>query len=549
MGWPFSGKTVVSTSVQTVPLVNEKPKNRIAEAIRLASSRNEDLTDTIKYQTLTGYKRDLINCYNYAKSSYIYGLPTATSAEEFIPIVPIRYNDKNTNDDKTSELYITTKNLLRTTKINLDDFTDQVTKKYNSKNELVNIADLDKISDIFVIYGINIYSDTQEEKEMLFKLFSSLESIAGTKETFDTALADEVLFTPSTLLINEETFDYDLIYNYVTVTEIEGKVSERDTYTVTFSINGTHTYVPDGDLEEELEYLLDYVTIRHQTTLSTYTEIVIHGLYIYHMVKTVSGGKIHPVNLVTFTEGLELTPEHKNFIIPLRHLDIVDLLTSEGDSIISSSKHLLIYASDSQYLKWYQTGAFLNLLQLTLRVISLVSLIGDSTGSTAQVLLEIGKAIVKQYAFEAILTELFLKFGDNDLAKVILAFAAIYISYNSLDEAALTKLSTAEKLLRLTSSTSSVLKTYTKSQYSVLEQEYEDFRKDKEALETEIEEAQDILNVGNRLNPSAAINASTYAYEDPNDFYTRTLNTAPGQLVFDQLHNYVDNNLNLDYIR
>jgi hypothetical protein len=267
------------------------------------------------------------------------------------------------------------------------------------------------------------------------------------------------------------------------------------------------------------------------------------------MIKTVTGGKIHPVNLAAFTEGQELTSEQKNFIIPLRHLDIVDLLTSEGDTIISSSKHLLIYASDSQYLKWYQTGAFLSLLQLTLRVISVVALLGDPSGSTSEVLIELGKAIIKQYAFEAILTELFLKFGNNDLAKVILAFTAIYVSYNSLSKMALTKLSTAEKLLRLTNSASSVLNTYTKSQYSVLEQEYEDFRKDKEALETEIEEAQDILNADNRLNPSAAINASTYAYEDPNDFYTRTLNTAPGQLVFDQLHNYVDNNLNLDYIR
>ena len=74
------------------------------------------------------------------------------------------------------------------------------------------------------------------------------------------------------------------------------------------------------------------------------------------------------------------------------------------------------------------------------------------------------------------------------------------------------------------------------------------FYTDVEAANKELEAAHDFLNVDTLIEPSLLIDASNYKYEKPDNFIARTVNPAPGQLVFDELHSYVDNNLNLNYI-
>ncbi len=473
--------------------------------------------------------------------------PTLDTTNEAVvsdiyPIVPVRLDFNNVNEDETSEEYITTKALLKKTKIDLDEFTEAITKQPNDAGDLVDVDDLDKISDIFILYGLSIYGTAEVEQKALYNLFSGLIPLSRVDindYTADLVSVDKEVIK-NVYTVDSTNFNYEINYSYITSTEMKGQILGGRDYSVAYTVLADSDYSGYRVVES-------YITIQAKIDANTYDEIVVKGLYLTHTIKTVRNDTIAEVFLLAFEEGTELTEEHKNFIIPLSQSEINNLSIREVDFLIPRCAHTIIYASDSQYVKWYRTGAFGTFLQLAFFALGLIISPIDPSGTSTKILFELAKRLVVQYAIEFILQKLLVEFSGNKKAQVAILAIATFISIKA-NKAGLLDLSTVEELIIATNALSKSITTYTKTEADALEEQYQTFLGDIKSIEEDLKDAQDFLDVRSTLDISAVSTSNYNSYEKPEDFFSRTLNTAPGQEVFNELHSYVDNNLNLEYI-
>jgi hypothetical protein len=466
--------------------------------------------------------------------SYIY--------EPMYPIIPIRINDANVNVDKTSELYLTTKSLLQTVSMDIDELVTGVTKQENDDEELVDVPDLDKISDIFYMYALNIYGQEPVQKKALYNLFTELESQARlTEAQYTSQLSSNFKVTDNSFVISSATFDFEVTFSYITITDTAGSPLDLDEYSV--------TYYPLSDLPHSIPDQSDqqipnsYILIRHQYEASKYKQIEVRGLWVNHIINSGGGPKNSPIYITTYTPGDDLTDDQKNFIIPLRLDTVSSLSPKEADQLISISNHIQAYAADSQYVKWYRTGAFAAFL----KVVAFVAFIWDWTGTTTELLLAMAYYAVIKYAFEYVLVLLLEHFEGNDFLIFLTQVVAVVVLIN-LTSTDFLKMPGVDQLLTSVTAFSSVQITSAQVVLEDVRVASEAFEKELEEALATIEEAEDAMNPERLLDLTDIIDVTGYKYETPDDFYTRTLQTNPGILAFDHLHNYVDINLNLEYI-
>ena len=676
----FSGKTVVSVNVSTVPINETIPENRLSNLLMAGSKQNKRIANTLLLHNLTSYKNMLNQFYAYGNSGYTYGLPESnlannkynlsavntvleglfgpniTTIESFLyrptiavwgrwwlqeneggydytantllidsttwdvvgfsenvdkteitvlledgsntstygpitdyyvneiyycaeyhfdsaptvdytwlyqpslgthvtlnvtntfdttdlfPIVPLRTDSVNINADKTSTVYSTSRQVLSRVKMDINALTNSVTKQVNDDGTLRDTDDLENVSDIFLLFGLNIYGQTLLEKQTAYLIFNSLEGLARISEaTYVAAVAADGEIPTNTFLVDSATFNYEVVFNYITASTIAGRIGNKGESKISFSIN-VNTSTTGGT-----RLINDYIVIKHQITSSSYVNLLVHGLYLTHTLKTDRGERIAEIFLDSFNEGDSLSANQKNFIIPLSKNYLNTLTTIEADTLISRTTHLVVYASDSQYIEWYKTSAFTSLLNITLRVVAVVMLFWDFSGTTSEALYLLGELLVYQYALELVLTLLFETFADSsDKTKAAVIILAAVITYKITPSMA--DLSSADVLLKSVNALSQSTAVFTQVEMAGLIEDYKTFLASADEVQDEITAANRLLEVdpSNILTSMDATISSEF--EQPEDFFTRTLNTTPGQLTFDQLHSYVDNNLNLRYI-
>ena len=445
---------------------------------------------------------------------------------QFYPIVPIRLNDRNINTDKTTEAYLTTKTLLGYSKLDLDDLTTRVTKKIDEDGNEVNIDNLDKISDIFILYGVNIYAESQQEKKALFEIIEQLEALSYFDET--TSVADD---GTNNFSIRSATFLYELIFDYINtsvVSVIKGKVN---------------TYHTEIDVSSSPSSFIIYKQITGNQCLKY--EVV--GLHITHSIKEAGQLKEATIELEAHRAGQDLSDTKKSFIIPLNRPQTEGLSPIDADFLFTKSLHLVFYAGDSKYVKWYKTGTFLNLLKFALYVLAVVSLISGSA-DLYEFFVNLATYLAAKYAIEYVLLKLLDKYGDNEVIRALAIIAAIVVTI-AISPGDFGDLAFADQMIQGVNALASVTGIVVKSEFALLEEEYATFTQSKSEYEKELETAQKFLNADTWITPEELISTQAYRYETAEDFFARTLCTYPGQLSFDQLHSYVDNKLNLDYIQ
>jgi len=498
---------------------------------------------TVIYQTVAAPAVDITWLYQPSLNTYPTLVVTNTfDTSTLFPVVPIRIDDSNVNSDKTSDVYKTTKQLLSKTKVDLDSFTESLTKQQTDSGELTDIDDLDKISDIFLLYGLNIYGTSPVEKLAIYETFKDFISTSRVSKTiYDTAVAAGKLAPRNVVFVESATFDYEIVFNYITSTTNLGKIGSFGEVVISFA----GADLDSTPIEALVNANISYMTIQYQHTPSEYVELIVHGLYSKHTVKTVKKDKNFLVFLENYTEGDDLTDNQSNFIVPLTKPYLDTLTALEGDLLIPLTANVTVYASDSQYVKWYKTKAFASILNFVLTAVGIILAI-PSGGTSIEVVTAIATFLVIKFTFEYILRSLLIRFEDNDAARALILVAAVFVSTTLTTD--FSELTTAEIFLKSVNSVTQVTNIYTSTEFELLEEDRLTFLQNSEEAEKELEAAAEFLKVDTAINPSALIDTRNYVYETPETFFSRTLNTAPGLLVFDQMHNYVDNNLNLEYI-
>ena len=453
------------------------------------------------------------------------------AVDEFLPIVPLRINYSNVNRDKNSELYKDTKEILRTLRLNVDDLIEGATKTRNAENELVNVENLNKVTDIFVLYALNIYGNTQVEKKLLYEITERLEAFSLIdKATYESASSSSSENLPkNSFTVAASNYFYQLEYGYVEKTTINQYRGDVGTYYSSF------------------DFATKSITVSLQTGGSEVTQYLIFDFRISHTVFAFGGNYRYNSTLENYSAGADRTESQDEMVIPITRSFLDNLTLREQDDLLPLCLHMTAYAADAQRVDWHESGALLDIISIVLKVFAFVSLVLDPSGSLGQFLLRLSLYIAANYAIEYILIKLYEWAGDNDFLRSLVTVAAVVTIYFAYVPGG-NDLLFADIALTSVYAVTTVFNVRTRYDFGVLEEEYAEFENSKAEVEKKLQEQYDFLNTETLLDPSALLDTRNYRYEEPEDFYVRTLNTAPGQMTFDQLHNYVDNKLNLEYI-
>ena len=475
----------------------------------------------------------------------------AVDTKGIYPAIPIRYNDRNINEDKDSDEYKASKELFRKITLDFDDITQALTYTQDARGDYQPIPDLHLISDIYFIIGVNVYGEDQGTKELLYRFFQGIKSLGRTTKTiYDNIIStNQNPISRNNLYINAGNLDMDITYNYIDETTETGQIGAIGEYETQFIITNNigHSY-SDGIENQSQSIPVSQLKIQLQTAYNTYQEITVHGLTIGHAINTVKGVRFATFKLSGYTPGQDISDDQKNFVIPLTRTIVEGLTIRESDKVLPISNHIIFYASDSQKISAWENfvGSILApVLQIVAIVLFVVSL--GKAKSFTDFLYILGKTLATKYAIEYVLKQLFLEAGDNDAAQALIAIAAVAITYKFSIEG--TDLTTAETALKVTNVLSTVSFTRSSAMYELEMDIHEPFMEDLKEVQAELDEIHKQLEVRSSLDLTAIYADRQEIYEEPDEFFERTLNPNPGLVVFDQIPNYVDNALNLDLLK
>lgn len=495
------------------------------------------------------YQRDLGTYPSLDSASAASGINQKEyNTSEMYPIVPIRKDFVNVGSDTESEEYKSSKKLLRILNISIDDLTNQI----NSIGDSDSPDDaLSNIEDAFVLFGVNLYADTNAEKKALYMAFQIFYVDAQiTKTDYDNkAIGDDAKFNTFTVI--EQNYNQVIKFDYITSTVIDGCIGPKGTYETEIFVLPNRQEVRNEEDKITQEAGVDsYIIIKNQVSDTQYNELLVHGLFLMVNIKTKAETiKTSIIELFdnTADENYEVIRNNFNILLSNAIIESNTLTNFEKDQIIQNGLIMVIYATQTIHLRWYETRKFNRFFSVVLEfaaVVLLIISIGASTQISAY-LWAVGRAILIQYALTIILTELLIRYADDDNVKLLILVAYVAASYYNVTGAG--DLTNAESLLSAVNALSQVISIDTAIQADLLQKEIDAFLVSSEERQEEIDKATEFLENTSglefwELQAYLPINV----YETPGDFYTRTIHTGnPGVLSLSQIENYHENLLKL----
>ena len=504
--------------------------------------------------------------HNGVKKIWIYHQQTNTyptlnvsinfSANDTYPIVPIRQNDVNVYDTPTSALYLSCKALLKKSRANFDDISVAVLKQPDANGNLVPLENLEFVSDIFYLFGINIYGQTPQEKKVLYKLFTTLKETASYDAT-NFNLTSTVPFTSNNFTLTSGNYNFEIKYNFITSVAHSGVIAAvgECTSEIVYVGQATHTYVQADENGNNnrtsgvsTTYSNSVLVLQKQTTSSGYIELRVSGLHLSHYISIINDVSYLKTDIFIepYTVGQTLTATQASFLIPLSYSDLSSLTIRDIEKITPLCTHIQIYASQSQYVAWYQTGFFGDIITLA----AIVMLFYDPTGTSTTTLYALVTTVLINFAITIALKWLFEEFVGNDLATALLTAYAVYamVSFGLNGSEGFTTLPMATQMMQITNALSTTFTIKTSVEMEALKNEMELFNEQLAVIEAELDTLEDFLSVNNADELGYISSALRNTTEPAEDYYNRTLIADPGALVFDQLDRYYETNLDFDKV-
>ena len=486
--------------------------------------------------------------------------------DEYYPIIPIRRNGNFLDEGSTAREQ--TEKLLKKSHITLSDIEDALKYEVDGDGNETPNDDLDKLDDVFYILGIDIYTHEESALEYLFSWLTELEKIDPfSKADHDTILAEGNRGMPlqrNAFEIVEDEFNLVISYYYINIQTVIGDIGNGDKIIKSIYEGGTQRVYPPqpgGDIFSTPNYYLireNYLTLKKQdydvngNRLNTYTEISWKDPVSRTRLSALGETK-------TIYRIIRQDPENapadeagtSGFYIPMNRIALKELTSPLKEAeALQDGMLLVLYVAEMQHLKWYQTGFFATLIKFILIVFTVLTF-AISMGSTAtlsMILMELFKfvlqAVVIGYIIELLVTEL------GWVGAVIAVVAILFIrSMDFFGGSGLANLPWADALLKAVKVITDVGLKYVEVLGEALQEEFDDFLKDAEEKDEELEKLSDLLDDGTHtLNPFAifAGNAMLNPNESPDQFFERTIHTGnPGVAVLDSIPVFVDTLLRL----
>lgn len=506
-----------------------------------------------EFSQITG----IANWWFYDMSSGTYPLLEAARTNDpnadFFPVVPVRYQnvDYTADDVKTTDLYKTSKQLLKKVNLDLDFLGEKINKN----------PDIAEIDHAYVMFGVNLQTERKESLLYLMEFFDDLYDAALIQEDaylgaqlngavvkqvsydFNNSIVPggtttKTLYTESdggggggepyqVVVINstaaaslvEHGLDTSIHYNAIRSRYKSGSIGPVGTV--------TKTLVPDVDGYRLLEYSRTHtdnsqLILQHQISETVYKEIVVTGMY--HTNRIYGDASIY-TNLRDIIDD----PTNDNFIIPLHYGVCKRLPLIVRNKVYLQSLYLIINGVHFTHVKWYQSAFFKALTFVFAAIVSIW------TGNPWLLAITVGMEIISP--FLSLESMVFLK--------------AAYVLYSiySMNWGALAKtMSDAAYFLGMVAAISDLAQIPNQLKLIDIAGEFEDLALEKELKEKELEVAWEALDTSSFLNAGILLDSPLLQSpwgEGPEDFYTRTLTNNAGLLALNVVENYHDTMLSL----
>ena len=457
----------------------------------------------------------------------------------FMPIIPLVKNKVSITKSTRVGLLDTASKMGKSIGLDIKNIADQMMSTENGN-------DPGAIDDAFLMYALDITTNSKAGQYYLFEFFSALTTASRVTEVmFDSwVTAGRKGSAPFNLIeINDDEAKTALSYNFIRQTTVTGIIGPTDTFRTTITV-----LPPVGDVFfVSGSYEKSYLTLRKQINATEFTQIEIHGLT---HVSTVFEGRIVVRTLGDAQKSAVGDTPDKGFYIPVSKT-IADRMPWQLKSdLYLEALVIVVYAVQISKVKWYQKKIFLRLVQIVLLVVAVVSqnyeLIGAIT--TLQLVINVAISIIINIAtgmlITAAITIVINTFGID--AGVILAIAAVVSAvygYFNKDMA----VKWAEYSAQISSSAMQATSNAIQKEGMKLAEEYKNLLADyKDAYETLEELNEDLAPEFDILMFGKPNTVGPKMIESPSDFYHRTVHLGnPGPLLYGMTEFYFDHMLQL----
>jgi len=522
----------VAVDIQKAPLLPTDPIPPLeSTTYTLPFTVNEENTYlSVKYKLVKDILPEAIRYWYYDINSNAYPeLDTVLRdgyTSPFYPLVPIRQNKVNVST-LNNQLKTDVSKMLELLGLTLDNLTSAIMSTEDGNNP-------ENIDECFVGFFANLHNPSEATRNYLWELFKDLHSKQQvTKTVFNDWYVNKgSRDTPQeALTIKEADFNIRLLWNYIDKTTSTS--SSNSVGSITINITTAPRFIlNDFDFEESA------LTIVKQVTSTQIETITVHGLE--HIVD-VYEGELYSTTLADLSDDDRKT----GFYIPLQKDIVKKIPFLMKDQLVQDCLHIIVYAVQITYIKWYQRGFFKTLITIAAIVIAIY--FGDwgsilSTGLSWTTAVSVATSIIVNMIYlEG--ARLFVNMVGGELAAIFAVALAIYSFVNP--QLKMFGANLATDFLNLSTATIQASNELFLDEYNKIVSDLTDLTKSIKEKKEEIKEAYDMLG-------SADINYFDIrkggGYFNPNEtaseFFERTVyNKNPGVQVYDQIFYFYENAL------
>lgn len=465
-----------------------------------------------------------------------------TNSVPVFPIVPLRQEYVNINNNIGSVEYQSAKTLLDFISIDIEEIISSITS-----NESI-----DNVQDAFLLSAINLYTQSQLGIKFLYDIFKNFYyNMRYDSTEYTTAAGRNLPFTA--YIINAQEYNIAIKFNYITYTDVVGSIGDLGVYT------NSHTVVTPLPYDSE-DYDQDggeqsYIIIRYQYSETNYYELFIHGLVSTTYIDTGDSGSFKTyINKIS-----DNSTEQNAFNIPLPYEILEDYKFQDREAIFLESLIITFYAEDAVHLRYYETSSFQALVEFAITVIQIIFFItGDYAGTTVKILLELNKKYLLKEIIRRIFVELLEEAGDDKgkqtLAVLFYVVASVYAGGKFDDLSSfidsLSDLESAIETMNVVVEAYSTVEQQESirlnNEMALLEQEQSAFNEWYDSESDKFDNAYMALN--NRIDPTEVRDTvpSNLHNESRDQFLARTSVKNPGKLIVESLSSFADNSLKIN---
>lgn len=480
----------------------------------------------------------------------------------YMPVVPIRYRNVDLTVPNETELYTTSKELLKLMGLNIESLGIQLNKN----------PGIDDIDHAYVMFGVNLQTEHIPSLYYLNHFFYLLaQSQRGTEASFLAALDDPYLndepvnaySSNSVARLNRHAsdalkeyglaldFQYDYIKDWVT-DAVLGEVGYTDKAIVAYTANARYsTPVVGGFTIYSKSYTRGKLVLRTQInayqyrTVEVYNLVAINWVYGSHTVKT---------SLL----DVKRDTDENNLIIPVQYQVSREVFTRlrDRDSFYADTLMLLINSYEKVKIKWYQKGFFkflMIIISVTIAIWTgqawLVKLSAAAEAGIVATLvflrLSVWFFLALSYAVKFVVKNFGEKLGI--FGSLLLAIAAVAVSkgFGTMGTVSEYAMTSAQYMLQISSSLVSSANEFLLEKATQIYEEFADFSEKMSGLWEELEEMLDLLEQKADVDPLTFTKPEKLRIlpnESPTVFFNRCLGLADNSVfsIHDEIPNFFD---------